>query len=90
MKELERCEKTLEIWLWILIISVAILIISMPGIMYIEAKNNDLIDNLQEEYNTLQKQYDRDLTTCRTLLSDVQNRVQKGQACYVDGGNNCE
>lgn len=47
-------------------------------------------DKLQEEYNTLQKQYDRDLSTCRTLLSDIQNRVQKGQACYVDGGNNCE
>lgn len=90
MKELERCEKTLEIWLWILIISVSILIISMPGIMYIKAKNNDLIDKLQEEYSILQKQYDRDLSTCRILLSDIQDRVQKGQACYVDGGNNCE
>ena len=47
-------------------------------------------DKLQKEYNTLQKQYDRDLSTCRTLLSDVQNRIQSGQACYVDGGNNCE
>lgn len=47
-------------------------------------------DLLQEEYNTLQTQYDRDLSTCRTLLSDIQNRIQKGQTCYVDGGNNCE
>lgn len=90
MSYYDKTVKMLEIWLWILIISVAILIISMPGIMYIETKNNDLIDKLQEEYNTLQKQYDRDLSTCRTLLSDIQNRVQKGQACYVDGGNNCE
>ena len=47
-------------------------------------------DKLQEEYSALQTQYDRDLSTCRTLLSDVQNRIQSGQACYVDGGNNCE
>ena len=55
-----------------------------------DIKRQEQYDKLQEEYNTLQKQYDRDLSTCRTLLSDIQNRVQKGQACYVDGGNNCE
>lgn len=90
MKELEKAAKTLEIWLWILIISVAILIISTPVFVYLEAKNNRIIDKLQEEYNTLQTQYYRDLSTCRTLLSDLQNRVQKGPACYVDGGLNCE
>ena len=90
MEELERVVKTLEIWLWILIISVAILIISTPCIVYLEAKNNKIIDKLQEEYNTLQTQYDRNLSTCRTLLSDLQNRVQKGESCYINGGNNCE
>ena len=47
-------------------------------------------DKLQEDYNKLQIQYDRDLSTCRTLLSDLQDRVKKGQACYVNGGLNCE
>jgi len=73
-------------WIGILVATFMLVIFVVPSFDKLQNEK----DKLQEEYNTLQKQYDRDLSTCRTLLSDIQNRVQKGQACYIDGGNNCE
>ena len=87
---MEKFEKIFNVI--IVILSIMTLYINgMTMGKIIEQKNTtNKFNKIQEEYNTLQTQYDRDLSTCRTLLSDIQNRVQKGQACYVDGGNNCE
>lgn len=87
---MEKFEKIFNV----IIVTLSIMTLYINGMTMgkiIEQKNTtNKFNKIQEEHNTLQKQYDRDLSTCRTLLSDIQNRIQKGQACYVDGGNNCE
>ena len=87
---MEKFEKIFNV----IIVTLSIMTLYINGMTMgkiIEQKNTtNKFNKIQEEYNTLQTQYDRDLSTCRTLLSDIQNRIQKGQACYVDGGLNCE
>ena len=87
---MEKLEKIFNF----IIVTLSIMTLYINGMTMgkiIEQKNTtNKFNKIQEDYNKLQTQYDRDLSTCRTLLSDIQNRVQKGQACYVDGGNNCE
>ena len=60
-------------------------------------KQSKTNESLQTEYNELKTNYDileiqykRDLESCQTLLGDMQDRYELGQACYVDGGLNCE
>lgn len=60
-------------------------------------KQSKINESLQTEYNELKQNYDileiqykRDLESCQTLLGDLQDRYELGQACYVDGGLNCE